>query len=360
MHAMKKSFWILMIWCCNVAVLEAEPLKRIEIRDAVKRKAVCNDGSPGIYYFRPGTGTGPKRWVIFLECIWGWCTGPYCPGTSLDRPETIGTRGLLSNRECQNPDFYNANHVVLINCTRDMYSGNAEFIGGAGPVQFRGRILFRSMIQDLIDMPGSTLNEPGAEVLLFGASCGGIGVMIQLDWLAQKLPNAKVRGLNDSGWMFHSKTPGWLGYDYAALHDNLETAIQIWKAEVDESCALANPSEKSNCFFPSAYPFVKTPLFIQFTQWDYHFVAPDSSARTRKFASDVRHSLEPVSAAFSSQYFTSVVAYRKKFNSLRVNGYTMADLVGNWFFDRAGPVKQISTVPNSVMGTCGPDREREK
>ena len=358
LQSIKKILLITFLFC-SVSPLYAQPLLRTEIHDAVNRKAVCNDGSPAIYYFRPGSGTGTKRWVIFLECAIGWCTGPYCDGTSLDYPQVYDAQdGILSSLECQNPDFYNANVGYIINCSRDIHSGNGVFVGGAGPIQFRGRNIFRSTIQDLIDKPGSTLNESGAEVLLVGPNCGGIATMIHLDWLAQKLPNAKVRGLNDNGWLFQSRTPGWIGYDYEVLRNDLETAIQIWKSELNEDCVFANPKQRSNCLLPPAYQLLKTPLFIQFSQWDYHFIDPDpSSSQTQKFSRDARRSLDAIPAAFSSQYSISAVAFRREFNSLKVNGFSLAELLGNWFFNRAGPVKAISTVPNTKERTCGGRRK---
>src|SRR5262245_4669010 len=48
------------------ASVHAAPLQKFTVRNAATRHAVCNDGSPAIYYFRPGTGTGVNRWVIFL------------------------------------------------------------------------------------------------------------------------------------------------------------------------------------------------------------------------------------------------------------------------------------------------------
>lgn len=360
MRPTKGSFFLIICFCV-ASLLEAEPLYRNEIRDAVSRKAVCNDGSPGIYFFRPGSGGGAKRWVIWLECRVGWCTGPYCDGTSLDRTDVLEgfQDGLLSSFECQNPDFYNANVVYMINCSRDLFSGNNTFVGGAGPIHFRGRNLFRSTIEDLINKPGSTLNEPGAEVLLSGGNCGGIGVLSNLDWLAERLPEARVRGLDDNGWWFQSRTPGWVGYDYDTFRDEFETSIKVWKSEVNEACALANPTKKSNCFLPLVYPYLKTPLFVQFSQWDWHFVGPGSSANTRRFARDARRSLERIPAAFSSQYSITILAYHREFASLKVEGYSMADLLGNWFFDRAGMVKAISTVPNSVAHQgCRPEADK--
>src|ERR1041384_8009238 len=36
------------------------------VKNAESRFAVCNDGTDAGYYLRRGTGTGSKRWVIFL------------------------------------------------------------------------------------------------------------------------------------------------------------------------------------------------------------------------------------------------------------------------------------------------------
>lgn len=345
---MNRILTALLICLWGASTLNAQPAPRIKIRNAHERKALCNDRSPGVYYFRPGTGTGAKRWVIYMKA-----SGVEGSGDSpLFWPPGYG---LQSWRRCENPDFYNANHVNIINCSNDMWSGNNKLFLGR-PTEFRGRNIFRSTIQDLLDRPGSTLNQPGTEVLLWGSGegggygfwgsgAGGIGVMVHLDWLAQKLPNVKVRGLNDQGWLLRSKIPG---FDYAGRWNALRLDIQRWKSEVNEACALANPNDLINCIYPSAYQYLKTPMFVQATQWDWHWVSPDSSDRTKQFAKDVRRSLAGVPAAFSPQYSIYVVAYRPEFTSLKVNGYSMADLLGNWFFDRAGPVKQISTTPNTT------------
>jgi len=347
---MKKLLTTFILLFCTASVIHAKDFVRKRIRNAVRRKAVCNDGSPGIYYFRAGTGTGKKRWVITLPCGTGYCTSPFCDGSSIGYPSRApgADIGINSDSACENPDFYNSNQAIFINCTEDMYSGNNTFLGGAGPIEFRGSNYVRYTIQDLIDK--STLGKRGAEVLLLGISCGGVGVMSHLDWLAQKLPHAKVRGLNDSGWIFPSKFN-----DYAEQRHDLKLWAQAWKPEVNETCAIAHPLDKSECFLPSVYPYLKTPLFVQYTQWDYHFVPSDpSNHHTKTFSREVRHSLAPVAAAFSSQYHTSAVVYREDFISVKVNGFSLSDLLGNWFFDRAGPVKEISKSPNAAVApVCG-------
>ena len=103
---MNRMLRMLLICLCGASTLYAQGAPRIKIRNAHQRKALCNDGSPGVYYFRPGTGTGAKRWVIIMQN----CNGADGSGDSpLFWPPQPG---LLSSIPCQNPDFYNANHVI--------------------------------------------------------------------------------------------------------------------------------------------------------------------------------------------------------------------------------------------------------
>eukprot|EP01048_Picozoa_sp_COSAG05_P027607 COSAG05_NODE_8136_length_733_cov_1.082019_1_plen_164_part_01 len=50
-------------------------LKRVLLTEAAQHHgAVCLDGSAPAYYWRPGSGSGAKSWVLFLEGG-GWCSG---------------------------------------------------------------------------------------------------------------------------------------------------------------------------------------------------------------------------------------------------------------------------------------------
>src|SRR5580765_6151848 len=118
-----------------VSSAHAAALQKFKVRDAGHRQAVCNDGSPAVYYFRPGSGTGANRWVIFLAGG-GFCfsvetcdlRSMFTPQlmTSSNTPATVQVNGLLSESRVQNPDFYNANHVAILYCSSDLWSGNRE------------------------------------------------------------------------------------------------------------------------------------------------------------------------------------------------------------------------------------------
>src|SRR5262249_28603122 len=115
---MRKNLIFLFAIFLLANTLIAAPLQRLSIRDAVHRHAVCNDGSPGVYYFRPGSGSGVNRWVIFLAGG-GFCYDVttcqlreiFTPGymTSTDKPPSVTVPGILSDLQGPNPDFYNAN-----------------------------------------------------------------------------------------------------------------------------------------------------------------------------------------------------------------------------------------------------------
>lgn len=337
------------------ATLQAAPLQKVAIVDAVKRHAVCNDGSPAVYYFRPGSGAGINRWVVFLAGG-GFCFSPTgCQlrqilnpelMTSLDKPPTVVVDGLLSDVRAQNPDFYNANHVALIYCSSDLFSGNRPASDQTAGYEFRGQTIFRAMIADLKRRASGQNLKTATEVLLAGTSAGGEGVMVHLDWLASQLPFAKVRGLNDAGWIPETNSLPL----QPAMNEILSEAIPLWNGMPDVSCVQSDPSRKGRCYLSAVYPFLKTPLFVHESQWDSFVLGlvmvdfpfnPNEQAIANAYAASVRSSLTPVDAAFSPRIFIHGLAPYKKFNAVKVNALSLRMLLGNWFFGRSGPVKVI-------------------
>lgn len=349
----KKRF--LLIFLLLVTSAHAAPLQKLTVRDAARRNAVCNDGSPAVYYFRPGSGTGVNRWVIFLAGG-GFCfSDDTCQlrqiltpelMTSTDKPASIRVDGLLSDVKGQNPDFYNANHVAVVYCSSDLWSGNRAASGSSGGYAFRGWNIMRAVVADLKARTSGPNLKTASEVLFAGTSAGGDGVMVHLDWLASQLRNAKVRGLNDAGWIPESNSVPL----NPTMDEILDSAMQLWNGKPDASCVNADPAQKKRCYLSSAYPFITTPLFVQESQWDswvlglvgidYPFDSLEQQIAD-SYAASVRGSLGPVAAAFSPRTFTHGLAPYKRFNSQKVNGLTLRRALGNWFFDRPGPVKAI-------------------
>jgi len=58
----------LFLICICLALVSAQTInfEKIDLT-VVNPNAVCNDGSPAVYYFRPGYGSGSSVFTIYLE-----------------------------------------------------------------------------------------------------------------------------------------------------------------------------------------------------------------------------------------------------------------------------------------------------
>uniref|UniRef100_A0A3Q4AYU2 Notum, palmitoleoyl-protein carboxylesterase n=1 Tax=Mola mola TaxID=94237 RepID=A0A3Q4AYU2_MOLML len=163
----------------------------------------CNDGSPAGYYLKESKGS--KRWLLFLEGGWYCFSKITCDFRfkkiktlmgSFTWPQTTGGKGILSSREEGNPYWWNANKVFIVwFCI--------HFSGGYA---FMGSLIIREVVNELL-----TKGLDKAQVLLLaGSSSGGIGVLVNVDHVAQQLESqghrgVQVRGLSDSGWVVERK-----------------------------------------------------------------------------------------------------------------------------------------------------------
>ena len=335
------------------------PMERIWLPNAQERGAVCNDGTPAAYYFRPGIGDGLHRWVIHLQGG-GFCYSKVtCQArttqeaelmTSNDLPKTRKGDGILSASPDVNPGFATANHVFISYCSSDVWSGDQPGSSVTDGLHFRGVSIFRAVIEDLMDpdiIPSPNLAE-ATEVLFSGTSAGGVGVLTHLDWLAAKLPSAQVKGVDDAGW-FIIMSPFVSSLNSPEKATQL--AYQYWHGSTDETCATAHAGKEGQCYLGAyVYPYLTTPLFVQISQLDGPqlnnlgiTLKLDAEERqyVNGFRAAVRTSLMPVSAAFSPAEQLHGLLVNSKFNTVTIDGYSLNDLLMNWFFDRPGPVKLL-------------------
>lgn len=152
--------------------------------------AVCNDGSPGAYYFTPATVEEMKNvFVVFLpgggqcfdetSCAQRWQDIGTTYMSSTGFLPTIEKAGILDTDPTKSP-FYGANKAVLGYCSSDGYMGDTAASADSWGWHFRGQRLVRSMLQHLQLYHG--LNG-GSQVLLGGASAGARGMMALSDLL---------------------------------------------------------------------------------------------------------------------------------------------------------------------------------
>merc|ERR1712166_1041455 len=94
--------------------------------------AKCLDGTPGLYYFRPGSGDGANKWYIHQEGG-GWCeSDESCLGRSKTRlgssssyTKTVSQNsGYFSIDPAVNPMMFNWNSVYFKYCDGASFSGS--------------------------------------------------------------------------------------------------------------------------------------------------------------------------------------------------------------------------------------------
>jgi len=338
---------------------EEGPMTLTIVSDAEARGAVCNDGTPAVYYFRRGVGAGSRLWVFHLQGG-GYCFDrESCDARKIDKKALTTSNGMPSFRPgngahstslIHSADFFNANHVFVHYCSSDVWSGDHAASNETGDMHFRGARILRAVIDDLTDptiTPAPNMAQ-ATHVLFSGSSAGGVGVLVHLDWLASRLPEAKVWGVSDAGWLINI-TP----YDntIGSPLQSTQLAYTFWNGTVDTDCAIANFGDEGRCYLGEfVYPHISTPLFVQIAQFDAPQLGGlgvtmplDANERVyvAEFGTTMRESLEPVAAAFSPATNTHGLLMNAKFWRITIEGTSLVDVLGNWFFNRPGPTKLI-------------------
>ncbi len=331
-----------------------------EVRDARKRQAVCNDGSPAIFYFQPGGGADRHKWIVFFQGGGGCVTDAACTSrwsekhklmTSSGAPMRLALRGLLSGDTSENPDFAGFNRVLVHYCSSDAWAGDAERTLGGRKLEFRGHRVVDAVIEDLMDdsVVGSPTLREATDVLVAGSSAGALGVQNNVDRIAARLPWAQVKAVADSGWVpdVEPYGPGTLD-----VRPDASQGLTYYNAEPDASCVAANPKQPAKCLLESfVYPYLTTPTFVYADQRDRLYLGtfgvtgrPTSDAErawVRNYGRLVREGLERVPAAFSPSVGGHTALSGERFRGVTIDGHTFAETLASWYFGRPGPVKLI-------------------
>lgn len=100
------------------------------VPSAVKKGAVCLDGSPPAYHLDKGVGDGARNWLVFLEGG-GWCdSSESCRNRtrsnlgSSNYMQAKNFTGILANQQLLNPYFYNWNRIFVRYCDGASFTGN--------------------------------------------------------------------------------------------------------------------------------------------------------------------------------------------------------------------------------------------
>lgn len=324
--------------------------------------ALCNDGSAPVFYFRPGSGSDSEKWIIYFQGGGGCTDEVSCQARAVEKknlttasrmPATMNHEGLLSPLPSVNPDFHSYAHVYVHYCSSDFWAGAAERRIGDATWYFSGRAIVDAVIERLStqSIGGAPTLATATEVLVSGSSAGAIGAHNNLDRVAAMLPDARVRGLFDSGWIPNIEPfgPGI----FPVLPYGAE-ALAFYNAAPDESCTEANPDEAGMCLNEEfVFPYIETPAYVFADQRDPTLLSalgivgpPENDEErqyVRRFAIAVRDGLESVPAYFAVARTRHTILLTPAFATVAADGVTFVEAFADWYFDRPGKRQIVGT-----------------
>ena len=185
-------------------------------------EAKCLDGSPAAYYFQPASKIrDSKKWVIYLA------GGGECDTESACKAQLTNALGsskyfanssdaawwYLASDNCDdNEGLCGYNHVLDPYCTQDLHAGQVTTPSEDNwSLYFSGHLVLKATLDSLDQLYKL---EEATEIILFGVSAGGIGVWMNVDYLAQRYPKAKVTAATVAGHYFYATY--YTGVNYTA------------------------------------------------------------------------------------------------------------------------------------------------
>ncbi|CAO1947405.1 unnamed protein product [Urochloa humidicola] len=339
------------------------------------RDAVCLDGTPPGYHFQPGFGDGSHSWLLHLEGG-SWCRNfKSCyrrKKTNLGSSEHMDTRvefvGILSDDESQNPDFYNWNKVKIRYCDGASFSGNVQDeVKNGTSFFFRGQRIWEAVMADLLSKGLSRAKQ----AFLTGCSAGGLSTYIHCDDFRALLPKTPtVKCLADGGFFLDVEDISGRRYMRAFYND--VARMQDVRKKFPHCSSDMEPGQ---CFFPrEVAKSITTPMFILNPAYDVwqveHVLSPQGSdpenlwrncrmditkcdPKQLEILQGFRRALLDAIDEFKNRrdwgmFIDSCFIHCQSMTAItwhspsaaRMNNKTVAEAVGDWFFDRR-EVKEI-------------------
>eukprot|EP00252_Welwitschia_mirabilis_P003971 TRINITY_DN1406_c0_g2_i1.p1 TRINITY_DN1406_c0_g2~~TRINITY_DN1406_c0_g2_i1.p1 ORF type:complete len:327 (+),score=36.56 TRINITY_DN1406_c0_g2_i1:83-982(+) len=270
--------------------------------------------------------------------------------------------GILSNKPSENPDFFNWNRVKVRYCDGASFAGDMD-VEKKDNIYFRGQHIWKEVTKDLL---AKGMNK-AHQALLSGCSAGALAAFIHCDSFRDLFPrDVKVKCLGDAG--FFLDTQDISGRDRIRSFYNEVITIQgVWK-HLPASCK--SKFDQTMCFFPQyLLSYIDTPFFVlnpAYDSWqvqnilapvvadpqgDWHvckqnikFCSQTHLKSLQEFRDKIIRSLDAHKRSKSIGMFinscyvhcqTEMTATWFSRDSPRLNNKTIAEAVGDWFFDRS-------------------------
>eukprot|EP01137_Pigoraptor_chileana_P023260 Opistho-2@89252 len=354
---------------------------------AVASMSKCLDGTTHKYYvdLHPGS----TKWIILLE-PGGVCFGPTdCierANSSLGSSNFFSDsfKGLftMSDDATINPDFHNWNKIFVPYCSGDAFTGTrAVPDANSWGLVFTGHRIVMSVVEDLYVNRGMSL---ATEIILSGQSAGGVGVFVNLDYVANRVSPIPIKGLSDSGW-FHSFPSVYEDFtntnpDNAAIVSPFRLLFNyVFMGVADEDClATVSPADRGFCMLGwKAFPHIQTPLFLMAFRWDTYIMEvfalmpmpPQNTPFYNAYsvaAGNYQRSLvdlfaagKPQNGLFFSDCWAHVYAHKIRIETFqyKVRGSRAYDAFSNWYFNRELSYKtritdEIGANPDTCNDSC--------
>ncbi|PON76130.1 Pectinacetylesterase/NOTUM [Trema orientale] len=356
------------------------------LHKAKPRGALCLDGSVPAYHFHKGFGSGSANWLLHIEGG-GWCNS--VASCSLRKKTALGSSnymeprvrfsGILSPDPSQNPDFFNWNKVKIRYCDGASFAGHSDNELKTGDeLFFRGQLIWKVVMDELLSLGLSRAKQ----ALLSGCSAGGLATLIHCDDFRKLLPEVgTVKCLADAGFFLNEKDV--LGnLTMRSFYHDVLTLQGVAESLPKECVAKSEPSE---CLFPhQIIKNINTPVFLVNPAYDFwqiqHILIPDSSDPRGYWQKCRRniHNCSPSQIEILHGFRDSLLRALSDFqrnkeggvfinscfahcqtwmaetwhsaSSPRINSKTIAESVGDWYFNRR-VVKQVDC-PYPCNPTC--------
>ncbi|OEL33152.1 Pectin acetylesterase 8 [Dichanthelium oligosanthes] len=376
-----RSLLLYVWWCCALAcallLVSADGflVDITYVESAVAKGAVCLDGSAPAYHLARGFGSGVNSWLVHFEGG-GWCNNvTTCRqrkrtrlGSSKEMAKQIAFSGILSDTPDYNPDFYNWNKVKVRYCDGSSFTGDVEEVDPTTNLHYRGERIWQAVMEDLL----AKGMDKAENALISGCSAGGLTSILHCDRFHDLLPlGARVKCLSDAGFFINEKDVAGVGYIAAFFNDVVTTHVctftyhlywpsmsmlnqpyclmfgagfrdDFLKAVAEQgnstsrglfinSCYVHCQSETQETWFSSDSPMLGNTVIHPKTPEAY-IICPLTIESDRVFTARVASD-----DALSDTGFLSPVQ-------------TIADAVGDWFFDRT-PFQKIDC-PYPCDSTC--------
>ena len=329
-------------------------------------KARCLDGTLSGYYIEPATAPeNSTKFVIYLEGG-GECNkqstcakatqGPLGSSKFFSSTRYFGEGEAYANALPPNP-FRSWNRVDVPYCSQDLFSGQKTSTDPSTfGFYFSGHLILDAVVNALIadhNMASAT------EIIFTGASAGGIAMWINANWLASKLPKAKIILAPVAGFYFFAFPYQGVNHTQTDLVDfreeNFPALVQLYDAYLDPACAAGLGERAYACMLSNySQPFINLPFFATTAQTDSvqlvdHDWLPANDihdapelAYMAQWRDNMTQALQPaLSPSTTNGGFNPACFIHTSFNSTSplINGLSYLSAFENWYLGNGEPSK---------------------